>query len=166
MTQPDNIVQRIPVRLFWSGADRPLKELARVSELKGRRLPSGTGFGSPGPDQGYLLKLAEGIGPHITLGSGEGLDDVVAAAVVVGTKRASVFGRAPIKADLLFALTVFGYDSEPTESLLTLRQGLISGVAHSYQRQRELADLIPVEILRLTGSQLEGERNIWEEWFE
>ena len=62
--------------------------------------PRGGMYGSQGPDQGYALKLAEALRPKLVLTEGESADDVLAGAVQIGLKRASLFTRGPVIHDL------------------------------------------------------------------
>ena len=53
------------------------------------------GFGNQGPDQGYALKIVQFFRDRVYLASSEEWNDAAKAAVIVGLKRASLFGRAP-----------------------------------------------------------------------
>jgi hypothetical protein len=114
-------------------ASRP-GDLASPAEV-----PWGDGFGTPGPDTGYALRLLEERGVAEA--------DRPALATVVGA-RASRLGRAPVAADI-----------EAAEVLLALtpRPGSNAGKAsaHGVEAARRLvesldADLLaaPLEVLR------------------
>lgn len=64
--------------------------------------PSGAGFGNPGPDTGWAMRL---ISRADLADSSEELESVLTA--LMGA-RASVFGRAPTKGDLEAALALCG----------------------------------------------------------
>src|SRR5436190_19114405 len=78
--------------------------------------PRGRRLGSPGPDQGYALLLVQRFHGKLALASGEDEHDAIAGAVAVAMRRASIFGRAPILADLELALGLFGFlDDAPAD---------------------------------------------------
>lgn len=74
--------------------------------------PRGECFGSPGPDAGYALTLAEAFRSQLKLRKGEEIDGAMAAGTAVAIRRASSFGRAPIKEDLRVAFTSLGWLGE------------------------------------------------------
>jgi hypothetical protein len=137
----------------WSGdgwiADRP-------GDLDGPQ-PVGPRLGYPGPDQGYALKLANQLfRGRLVLTPGEDEDDVIAGAVVVAQKRASVFGRAPVVHDLTVAFTIWGYLAEAAPELVRLRRKYFRAVAvrQHYMERRRIADVVPVAVLELTPRQV------------
>ncbi|MCB9373995.1 MAG: hypothetical protein H6518_14670 [Microthrixaceae bacterium] len=114
--------------------------------------PRGRFYGNQGPDQGYVLVLAEGIEP--VLQAGEDLADVRAGVVGVALKRGSLFGRAPVIHDLTLAYTIFGFlDESPDPALVDLRRELFASAAHHYAERRAIVDLVPEATLRLTPTQ-------------
>src|SRR5215471_10643188 len=131
----------------WSGdpwlADRP-------GELAGRQ-PLGPRLGYPGPDQGFVLKLARAFEPKLVLTEGESAHDAIAGACVVALKRASLFGRAPVVHDLTAAFSIWGFLSEADAELVRLRRPLFEEVANPnhYMELRRIADLVPQAVLRL-----------------
>jgi hypothetical protein len=131
----------------WSGdpwlADRP-------GELTGRQ-PLGPRLGYPGPDQGFVLKLARAFEPKLVLTEGESAHDAIAGACVVALKRASLFGRAPVVHDLTAAFSIWGFLSEADIELVRLRRPLFEEVANPnhYMELRRIADLVPQAVLRL-----------------
>ena len=145
-----------PVRVYesppWRGdrwvADRP-------AELPGPQ-PHGPRLGYPGPDQGYALKLAERFAGNLVLTPGEDEHDVLAGCVEVANKRASLFGRAPVIHDLTVALTIWGFLEEADPELVALRKRYFRGISHPhhYMERRRVADVVPVEALRMTPQQL------------
>lgn len=87
----------------------------------------------------------------LVLADGEDADDVVAGCVAVATKRAALFGRAPVRHDLTVAFGVWGFlDREPDPELVELRRGLFAEVAHHHHtaERRHIADLVPDAVLR------------------
>jgi hypothetical protein len=123
--------------------------------------------GIPGPDQGYALLLAERFHDRLKLTEREHAEDVLAGAVAIALRRASLFGRAPVSHDIEVALRVFGYFVAAPEELVDARQRLLAGIAHDYWQQRDLADLIPESTLRLSlagvEERSESDPNAWRE---
>ena len=120
----------------------------RPSEFRPGPLPRGGASGAPGPDQGYALFLAKRLTPRVVLGEGEHMDDAIAAALAIGMRRAAIFGRAPVSADLEFALASLGFLAPVDAATASRRQKLISGLSHDYFRQRRLADICDDTALR------------------
>lgn len=118
----------------------------RPGSLSGPQ-PRAAGLGSIGPDQGYAYKLVENFDLH----TGDvHRSDAVAGCVAVATKRASLYGRAPVVHDLEIAFTIFGFlDESPDEELQKLRRELFAEVhhGHHYRVRRQLADTVPEEAL-------------------
>ena len=153
MAQPDYVPvgpadrvrqsQRLPPARPWI-ASRP-------GEIKGLRPPVGESFGSPGPDQGYALRLARQFDARLVLAAGEHAEDVIAGCVAVAMKRASLFGRAPVVYDLELAFALFGFltDASGDGELLEFRRPLFQSAAHDYWEQREIADIVPESTLRM-----------------
>ena len=132
-------------------ADRP------ADFADSHRQPTGPRLGSPGPDQGYALKLATLIEPELVLTEGEHAAGALAGIVAVGLKRASVLGRAPVIHDLRIAATLFGFlDAQADPALVRLRRELFEEVQHfhHYVELREIADLVPEDVLRQTPDQV------------
>ena len=126
----------------WT-ADRP-------GEVVGGDAPSGPGLGSQGPDQGYMLKLADHFSDPIALGFRERIEDVMAGCCAVALRRASLFGRAPVMHDLRLALELFGFLGETDHEQVVWRQKMFAGAAghHGYHTKLRLADLVPEATLR------------------
>lgn len=120
----------------------------RPSEFPPGRRPVGGASGSPGPDQGYALGLAVRLKSRVVLGSGERIEDALAAAVAIGLRRAAIFGRGPVSGDIEFALGALGFLGPVDPATATRRQKLISGLSHDYFRQRRLADACDDSALR------------------
>ncbi len=128
---------------------------ARPGELPDGQ-PDFAGAGRQGPDQGYALKLVGSFEAEVSLAPGEHWHDVAAGAVTLGLKRASFFGRAPIKADLRVALTIWGFfDDDPSAELVTVRRAAFAGLAnvHHYSEARRLAAAAPDGALGVTPAE-------------
>ena len=124
-------------------ADRP-------GELAEGPLPAGEGFGHQGPDQGYALRLAKRFVPRLQLQAGEKPGDVLAGCVTVAMKRASLFGRAPIVADLQVAFDHWTYldRSAPIEVVASRRELFAGAGGHDgYPIRCRIADEVPAEAL-------------------
>lgn len=89
---------------------------------------------------------------------GEDLDDALAGCTMIGLRRASLFGRAPVIHDLRIALTIWGFlDPDPPAELVATRRALFEGVAHvahHYAEGRAIADMVPEATLRCTPQQV------------
>jgi hypothetical protein len=120
----------------------------RPSEFRPGRRQVGGASGTPGPDQGYALGLAARLAPRVVLGDGERIEDALAAALAIGLRRAASFGRAPVSADIEFALGALGFLGSVDPETALRRKKLISGLSHDYFRQRRLADLCDESALR------------------
>ena len=119
----------------------------RPSDL-GPGQPRGPRLGSPGPDQGYALRLAEGFGDRLEVAEGETVEGAIAGGVGVALRRASLFGRAPVIHDLTVAFTIWGFLGGAPRELVELRRPLFQAAAHDYEAQRAIVDQVPVETLR------------------
>ena len=119
----------------------------RPSDL-GPAQPRGRRFGSPGPDQGYALLLAERFQGRLELAEGETEHDAVAGCMAVALKRASLFGRAPMIHDVRLAFTIWGFLGQVPPELLAFRRPLFQACSHHYDDQRAIADQVPEEVLR------------------
>ncbi len=121
------------------------------------RQPQGDLLGSPGPDQGYALKLARLLEPELRLAEGEHAKDALAGIVAIGLKRASLLGRAPVIHDLRIAATLWGFlDAGADRELVELRRELFEELSHfhHYMELRRLVDMVPAEVLRQTPQQV------------
>lgn len=110
--------------------------------------PRGRGLGSPGPDQGYALRLAERFEDRLRLAEGESAHDAVAGCVAVALRRASIFGRAPMIHDLTVAFTVWGFLGSTPAELVAFRTPLFQAASHHYGDQRTIAEQVPEDVLR------------------
>lgn len=143
------------LRVYESPPWRPEAWFAdRPADLEGSQ-PHGPRLGYPGPDQGYMLKLARLFEDKLVLTPGEHEDDVIAGSVEIANKRASLMGRAPIIHDLTIAFTLWGFLAEADPELVRLRKKYFQAVAdpNHYTDRRRIADVVPVAVLRLTPSE-------------
>ena len=125
-------------------ADRP-------GETVGAPHPTGRALGNQGPDQGYVLKLSKVFGDEIVLTDGEHAADALEGAVAIGLRRASLFGRGPVRDDVEFGLLAFGFLGEAPDELVELRKPLFAEVHHTtvhYFAAREIADRVDEAWLR------------------
>lgn len=126
----------------WT-ADRP-------GDLGGPQ-PHGDQLGTPGPDQGYALGLAERFRDRLALRDGEDVDDALAGASAIAMKRSGLFGRAPVIHDLTAALAVWGFlDPGAPDDLVAVRREWFEEVhlPIHYPQLRRIADAVPAEVLR------------------
>jgi hypothetical protein len=140
------------VRLPWESPPvvPPAWTLDRPGEIFTRQ-PEGPRLGYQGPDQGYALVLANRFRDRLKLAAGEHADDAVTGCVLIGTRRASLYGRAPVVHDLTIAFTMWGYlDSSPPAELLRARRARFQAAAHDYETARAIVDAVPEDVLRMT----------------
>ncbi|MCY3960295.1 MAG: hypothetical protein OXG34_01325 [bacterium] len=161
MAAPDYVPNETAVadRHYVSPPRRPQPWLAdRPAELTDGQ-PMGAGLGVPGPDQGYALRLARRFESDLLLGPGEHAADTIAGCVGVALKRAALFGRAPVSADLEVAFRVFGFlPPVPEEALVAWRKERFAGISHPhhYAEARQLVDLVSEAALRMTPGEVEA----------
>lgn len=131
----------------------------RPGDLNGCQ-PVGDGFGVPGPDQGYALKLADEVfRPKLILGN-VGVEDAIAGCLGIALKRAAIFGRAPTAHDLRAAFTVWGFlDVAPEKDLVALRESWFAEVAHPhhYVESRRIVDAVSDDALAKSHTAIESE---------
>lgn len=125
----------------------------RKASITGRQ-PRAERLGHPGPDQGYVLSLAERMRPRVKVTPGESVDDAIQGCIGIALRRASVYGRAPVIHDLDIAFTMWGYFLDvPPADLVAARKQLFEGVAnvvHHYVEARRLVDMVPDSTMRMT----------------
>ena len=143
----------------WSGESW---EQDRPAELMAGQ-PAGPRLGYPGPDQGFVLKLARRFEGHLLLAPGEHEADAMAGCTAVALKRASIFGRAPVIHDLRVAFLVFGFlpaaGGGLDPALVAMRKKYFEEVRnrHHYSELRHIADLVPVAVLQLSPQAVEAQ---------
>jgi len=139
---------------------------SRPSELRGTRAPAGAFLGTPGPDQGFALKLARRFEDRLVLAPGEHADDAIAGCTAVAMRRAASYGRAPVIHDLTLAFTLFGFLPGAPADLVAAREPLFRSASHHYQAQRTIADCVPEATLRLTPEQVAERLDSWRDLVE
>jgi hypothetical protein len=167
MAQPDHVpvtpadrvrtTERLPPPKRWT--------TSRPAELRGIHPPTGESFGTPGPDQGYALTLATRFRDRLELAPREHAEDAVRAATAIALKRASALGRAPVIYDLEFAFTLLGYLGGAPSDLIEFRRKIVEGAAHNYWEQREVADLVREDTLRLSPAEVRSTLSDWKTLF-
>jgi len=134
----------------------------RVAELTGPDMPTGRDLGTPGPDQGYAMLLADELfAGRVVTSDGVRVEDALAGCVVVASARAALFGRAPVAKDVELALTLFGFLGGAPADLVTWRTPRFQAVAHHYREQRQIADAVPESTLRLTPAAVRARLDDW-----
>jgi len=111
-------------------------------------------MGTPGPDQGFALQLAERFDERLRLAEGESEEDVLLGSALLASRRAALFGRAPCVHDLTVALTLWGFLDAAPAALVAERQKAFLGASHDYDIQRRLVDATPEETLRLPADEV------------
>jgi hypothetical protein len=156
MTRADEVreAERMPSPDSWL-ADRPAEAVVGAAPPRGDR------FGTPGPDQGFGLKLARLVATRVQLADHEHLDDAVAGCAAVGLKRAARFGRAPVIHDMDLAFTVWGFLGAAPADLVAHRRTLFLGAHHDYWRRRAIADAVREATLTLTPDAAAARLSDW-----
>lgn len=135
----------------------------RPADFSGQPTSFRRGEGIPGPDQGYALLLAERIADRLVLVPGEHRSDVVSAGVAIALRRASIFGRAPVLADLEVGFGLLGYLSRAPSALVGARRRFVDGAAHDDWRLRDLVARVPESALRETPAVQAKSHERWRE---
>jgi hypothetical protein len=134
----------------------------RPAELQFPVRPGGRNRGTPGPDQGYALRLARRFVGRLRLGPGESEEDVVVGTALLASRRAALFGRAPTVHDVGTALALWGFlDDGAPAGLIESRRLAFSAAAHDYPVQRALVDRVPESAIRLSASDVIARRDGW-----
>jgi hypothetical protein len=165
LTQPSfvPIVEADQVRPAYQLQVPNIWTQSRPSELRGASQPPGHQLGSPGPDQGFALKLARRFEERLELSEGESDEDAIAGCTAVAMRRCARFGRAPAVYDLSFAFTLWGFLGGAPADLVEARGTLFRSVAHHYKAQRAIADCVAEETLRLTPETVAERLGQWRE---
>jgi len=159
VTQPNfvPVVEADQVRRAYQLQVPSIWTTSRPSELRGTRAPSGSSLGTPGPDQGYALKLARRFEDRLVLGEGDTGEDAIWGCTAVAMRRSALFGRAPVIHDLTLAFTLWGFLEGAPADLVAARRPLFRSASHHYRVQRVIAESVVESTLRLTPDQV-GER--------
>ena len=129
---------------------------SRPAEVAVPSVPRGLNFGTPGPDSGFALRLANRHEHDLRLGEGEVAHDVLLGVALVASKRAALVGRAPCVYDVEFAFGLWDFLGEVPPEQQAARREAFSSLSHDYVAQRSLVDGIPDETLRLAPDQARG----------
>jgi hypothetical protein len=122
-------------------------ELARAPKpglQRSSRPPSGTGYGTPAPGEGYALTIAHRVLSAYSFEVEPDRHDVELGVGLVAAKRASAVGRQPIPGDVLVALEAVGIT---TSTVSSAQSEPFRGIAHSYAAQRRFVDAITTDQL-------------------
>jgi hypothetical protein len=136
---------------------------SRPAELRSAVRPTGSQLGSPGPDQGFALKLARRFEVRLELAAGESSEDAIAGCTAVAMRRCARFGRAPAIQDLAFGFTLWGFLGAAPADLVEARGPLFRSADHHYKAQRAIADSVGDETLRLTPEAVAERLGHWRE---
>lgn len=163
VTQPSfvPVVEADQVRRAYPLTVPSIWTTSRPSELRGTRAPSGAFLGSPGPDQGFALKLARRFEDRLVLAPGEQVADAIAGCTAVAMRRAAGYGRAPVIHDLTLAFTLWGFLPGAPADLVEIREPMFRSASHHYQAQRAIADCVPESTLRLTPGEVANRMSDW-----
>lgn len=134
---------------------------SRPGELLDPLQPTGSLLGTPGPDQGFALKLARRFEDRLELEPGESAEDAIAGCTACAMRRAAFFGRAPAVYDLRFAFTLWGFLGGAPADLIEARGALFRSAGHHYDAQRAIADSVAEAALRLTPEAVAGRLDEW-----
>ncbi len=156
ITEADQVrsARRLSVPGHWH-ADRP-------GDLVGSSRPAGVRRGTPGPDQGFAMRLAHRFEGRLHLVHGEDTEDVLLGVAMLASKRAGLVGRAPCIYDLDAVFSLFGFllPSPPPE-LVEQRRSLFASASREYVAQRALVDAVPDETLLLSADELSARLGEW-----
>ena len=134
----------------------------RVADLHGPEQVRGRDLGIPGPDQGYAFLLAHTqFEDKLELTDGITAEDALVASATVASRRAALFGRAPVAKDIELALVLFGFLGGAPEDLVAWRAPLFQAAAHHYHQRRIIVASVSEETLRLTPDQVRGRLATW-----
>jgi len=122
---------------------------------------TGVLFGTPGPDSGYALTLAERFAARITAVAPETVHDAEALAAQAAMRRAGLFGRAPVRADVELGFTLFGWLGDAPADLVEWRRLAVAGAGHDYARRVCLVERIPEGVVRQTPEQVRARMGDW-----
>jgi hypothetical protein len=116
--------------------------------------PRGALLGSPGPNVGYALTLANRAKDRLRLEAHESADDATAVIAAIAMKRAATFGRAPTVNDVDFAMELLGYLGDAAADVREWRPDVVRAAGHDYVVRRAVVDTVGSGLLRLPISEL------------
>jgi hypothetical protein len=164
MTQPNfvPIVETDQVRPSYRLRTPGDWRAGRVADLRGPEQTRGRELGVPGPDQGYALLLAHTqFEDRLELSAGITAEDALVGCSAVASRRAALFGRAPVAKDIELALVLFGFLGGAPEDLVAWRAPLFQAAAHHYRQQRTIAGAVSEDTLRMTPSDARSRLSQW-----
>jgi hypothetical protein len=123
--------------------------------------PEGKLRGRPGPNVGYGYTLAERAHEQFRLAPHEEIHDAMSVVAEIAMKRAALFGRAPVMADVELAMTLLGYDGSADDAFGTRRAHAVRDAAHNYPLRRALVDSVPDSLLTQGPAELGGDIARW-----
>jgi hypothetical protein len=164
MTQPSYvpIVEADQVRPSYRVQAPHRWRAERPADHRGGPEPRRPERGTPGPDQGYAMLLAERLfADRLRCRPGESVHDVLVTAAELGAARAALFGRAPVAKDVELALVLLGALDDAPADLVEWRARRLRGAAHDYRLRRLLVDQVPAATWRLQPDQARQELGRW-----
>jgi len=112
-------------------------------------VPTGAGFGNPGPDTGYALRLLKDR--DLMIEADEDAERVRRTAVHLAGARAAAFGRAPTSHDIDVALAILGLDAAITgttrSALAADRKRWVGKAANGAKYGRQMVAKVDSELL-------------------
>jgi hypothetical protein len=111
-------------------------------------------LGSPGPNVGYALTLANRAKDRLNLEPHESASDAVEVVAAIAMKRAATFGRAPTVNDVDFAMELLGYRGDAPEDVREWRPDVVRAAHHDYVVRRAVVDTVSSGLLRLPIAEL------------
>jgi hypothetical protein len=156
ITEADQVrtARRLTVPGHWK-ANRP-------ADHAGAARSTGARQGTPGPDQGFAMRVARRFEDRVHLSAGEDLEDVLHGAAILASKRAGLVGRAPCVYDLDAVFALFGFlVASPPAELVAERRRLFASASREYVAQRELVDAVPDATLLLPADTLSARLGEW-----
>lgn len=128
--------------------------------------PRGHLLGSPGPDLGYALVLADRFTERLELTPHGHAADAVAVATGVAMRRCSTLGRAPTAPDVELGFTLLGYLGGAPADLVEWRDHEAHGAGHDDTRQRRVVDAVREDALKLRPSEARERLASWRDLFD
>ena len=113
---------------------------SRPAEVVGPVHPRRPAMGTPGPDSGFALRLANRFGHELKVGRASRSTTSCSAWRSLAAKRSALFGRAPSIYDVQFALNLWGFLDDAPPELVASRRMMFSSISHDYVAQRQLVD--------------------------
>ena len=113
----------------------------------GTEIPAGNFAGNPSPNGGFSISLAHRQRDGWTIGPHEYIGDATAVVAEIAMKRASQFGRAPMKGDVDIAVALLGYDGTADAAFVVRRSSLVHDADRHYEPRRAAVDLVPADLL-------------------